>query len=119
MNNLTRDQWIVYACIRTEVGKNTANEYKRNCKIKNAKYGINIEKKNPWNLAFSDYDSMTYKRFFPGNMSEEDKKELVEEISIDCINSQYDCTGCVFTTAIDFYNVPGGVWVYHCMALDV
>ena len=51
--------------------------------------------------------------------SEEEKQEFIEENWIHYKWSQYDCTGQVFTWAINVFNVPSGVVAYIRNAMDV
>lgn len=67
-----------------------------------------------------DYDSRWTKVFFAReHWSDEDKKEFVEENWRYAKPSQYDCTGQIFTWAIDVFNVPSGVVAYIREAMDV
>lgn len=67
-----------------------------------------------------NWDSYWQKVFFPGEQwTEEEKREFVEDNWVHATPSQYDCTGQVFTWAIDVFNVPGGVVAYLRYALDV
>ena len=121
MAKLTRDQWLVYSIFRAIKGREKAEEYKRKASAKNRHYGVNVEAtENPWKLAYTDdYDTATFKRFFPGELTEEERAAIIEATWIDCPNTQWDCTGKWFSSGISFYRVPGGFWVYHFMACDV
>ena len=67
-----------------------------------------------------EFDYQWMKVFFPGEKwTDEEKAEFVEENWIYCRPSQYDCTGQIFTTGIDCFNVPRGVVVYIREAMDV
>ena len=67
-----------------------------------------------------DYDSFWQKIFFKDDhWTEEEKQEFIEAAWIHAKPSQYDCTGQVFTWAIDVFNVPNGVVAYIRNALDV
>lgn len=67
-----------------------------------------------------DYDSFWQKVFFKGeHWTEEEKREFIEDAWIYAKPSQYDCTGQIFTRAIDMFNVPNGVVVYIRSAIDV
>ena len=67
-----------------------------------------------------EFDYRWMKVFFPGERwTDEEKAEFVEENWIYCRPSQYDCTGQIFTTGIDCFNVPSGVVVYIREAMDV
>lgn len=67
-----------------------------------------------------DWDYSWMKVFFPGERwTDEEKAEFVDENWTHCIPSQYDCTGQIFTTGIDCFNVPSGVVVYIREAMDV
>ena len=66
------------------------------------------------------YDSFWQKIFFKDDhWTEEEKQEFIEAAWIHAKPSQYDCTGQVFTWAIDVFNVPNGVVAYIRNALDV
>lgn len=118
MAKLTRDQWLVYAAFRAYGSREKAEEYKRRAKTRNNRYGIKTSE-NPWALVKADYDRRIIKRFIPRKMTVAECQEMTDEIWIDCPNSLYDCTGAIFTTGVDFYEVPGGMWVYHFLSLDV
>lgn len=60
----------------------------------------------------------TYKKFFEEYFTEDEKKEIKDEMWIHCMPSQYDCTGQTFTTSIQFFETPRGTWVYHFTAVD-
>ena len=67
-----------------------------------------------------DFDTMWMKVFFSGeHWTEEEKQEFIDENWIHAMPSQYDCTGQVFTWAIDVFNVPSGVVAYIRNAIDV
>ena len=67
-----------------------------------------------------DYDSGYRKVFFPNeHWTEEDKREFVDDNLVKATPSQYDCTGQIFTWAIDIFNVPSGVVAYIRYAMDV
>ena len=67
-----------------------------------------------------NYDWFWQKVFFTGeHWTEEEKKEFIEDAWIHAKPSQYDCTGQVFTWAIDVFNVPSGVVAYIRNAIDV
>ena len=66
------------------------------------------------------YDSLWTKIFFVGEQwSEEDKKEFIDANWQECKPSMYDCTGQIFTWAIDVFNVPNGVVAYIREGIDV
>lgn len=66
------------------------------------------------------YDSRWRKYFFPGECwTDLEKAEFIEDNWVDCMPSQYDCTGQIFTWAIDVFNVPSGVIAYIREAMDV
>lgn len=67
-----------------------------------------------------EFDYRWMKVFFPGERwTDEEKAEFVEENWIYCRPSQYDCTGQIFTTRINCFNMPRGVVVYIMEAMDV
>ena len=67
-----------------------------------------------------EFDGGWRKVFFPGeHWADEDKKEFTEENWKRCRYSAYDCTGDIFTWAIDCFNVPSGVVCYMREAVDV
>ena len=67
-----------------------------------------------------DYDYFWQKIFFKDDhWTEEEKQEFIEAAWIYAKPSQYDCTGQVFTWAIDVFNVPSGVIAYIRNGLDV
>ncbi len=66
------------------------------------------------------YDSTTWKKFFPNEFfTKEEQKEIMDEMWIHALPSQYDCTGQEFTWAIYFFKVPNGTWIYHRKGYDV
>ena len=67
-----------------------------------------------------DYDGVWTKVFFPGERwDKEAMREFIDSNWTCCPNSPYDCTGAIFTWAIDCFNVPSGVVVYIREAMDV
>lgn len=65
------------------------------------------------------YDSETRKAFFPNEFyTDEEKREIEDEMWIHCPPSQYDCTGRPFTIIIYFFEVPNGTWIYHRIGYD-
>lgn len=67
-----------------------------------------------------EYDDGWKKIFFPGeHWNDEEKKEFIEENWHNCRASIYDCTGDIFTWAINCFNVPSGVICYIREGLDV
>lgn len=66
------------------------------------------------------FDRLYQKIFFPNECwTEEEKKEFIDENWRKATPSQYDCTGQIFTLAIDVFNVPSGVIAYIRYAMDV
>ena len=60
------------------------------------------------------------KYFFPDeHWTKEDKREFRKAFWIGCQMTPYDCTGAVFTIAIDIFDVPKGTLVYIWMSRDV
>lgn len=65
-------------------------------------------------------DSGWVKIFFPNQRwTDETKREFIEDNWRYAKPSQYDCTGQIFTWAIDVFNVPSGVVAYIREAIDV
>lgn len=66
------------------------------------------------------YDTFWQKIFFEGeHWTDEEKNQFVAANWITAKPSQYDCTGQVFTWAINVFNTPNGVVAYIRNALDV
>ena len=120
--NLKTNDWRIYAIIRECSGKEKAEEYKQRMFQKYKKYGLLIQNENNgYNFvkAFGDYESYTLKCFVPCFFSDSEKEEVRDQIEIPFYNSPYDCTGQKFTAGIDFFNVPGGTWIYHHVGIDI
>jgi hypothetical protein len=67
-----------------------------------------------------EYDSGWMKVFIKDqHWSEEEKLKFIEDNWIHCRYSAYDCTGQIFTWAIDVFNIPSGVVAYIRNAMDV
>lgn len=67
----------------------------------------------------SHIDVEIWKRFFPNQFfTDEEKKEIEDEMWQHCTPSQYDCTGQRFTHFINFFEVPNGTWIYHRLGYD-
>lgn len=67
-----------------------------------------------------DWDSWWMKVFFPNeHWSKEEMDIFIEYNWRHATPSQYDCTGQLFTWAIDCFNVPSGVVAYIREAIDV
>lgn len=67
-----------------------------------------------------DFEYRWMKVFFEGeHWNDDEKKKFIEENWVDATPSQYDCTGQIFTYAIDVFNVPSGVVAYIREAMDV
>ena len=67
-----------------------------------------------------EWDSFWRKVFFPGERwTKEEMEDFKQENWKRCRYSAYDCTGDLFTWAIDCFNVPSGVVCYIREALDV
>ena len=67
-----------------------------------------------------EWDYFWRKVFFPGEQwTKEEMEEFKQENWKRCRYSAYDCTGDLFTRAIDCFNVPSGVVCYIREALDV
>lgn len=118
---LKREDWEIYAILRECDGKKKAQEYKQRRFKEYKKYGILQNENNGYNFvkAFGDYDSYTMKCFAPCFFSEDEKKEICEQIKIPFFYSPYDCTGQKFTAGIDFYKVHNGTWIYHRIGVDI
>lgn len=66
-----------------------------------------------------NFDSFWQKIFFPNeHWSDEKKKEFIDENWKRPRYSAYDCTGDIFTWAIDVFNTPKGVIAYIREAID-
>lgn len=67
-----------------------------------------------------DWDSYWTKVFFDGeHWTDEEKDQFREAVWIHYVPTYYDCTGQVFTWAVDCFNVPRGVMCYVRDCLDV
>ena len=119
MSRMTRDNWLVYAIFREIDGKAKAETYRHKVNAKNAEYGINGDgEKNPWSTVKGDFDGYIEKRFIPYHVSKTEAEEIAGETWIEPTYSAYDCTGRPFSASIDFYDVPGGTWIYHHVGYD-
>ena len=66
-----------------------------------------------------DYATQFY-RLCDGKYSKEEACEIFEEYEyIEPTHSQYDCTGCLFTTGYHVLKYKGDWWVIHHTAIDV
>jgi len=75
-------------------------------------YGLIVNSGGEW-------DTFWRKVFFPGeHWSEEEIEKFREENWKRVRYPAYDCTGDVFTWAIDVFNVPSGVVAYIREAID-
>ena len=119
MSRLSRDDWRVYATMRTEVGKDYAERFRHRLNRNYSRKGINHGARydSPWQLV-KDYgiDGYLSKRFFPGH---DDPSYLEDLYTIEPIRAAYDCTGCIFTGWIKGFRVPGGIVVYHSISVDI
>lgn len=111
---MTREHWEIYAILR-KIDRTQADAYKRKIRVKHCR---TISPDDAWTTAFYDEDSITKKQFFPYHFTDEEWQDFCNDTVIQ-IYSSYDCTGRLFTVALDQYRVSGGTWVYHRMALDV
>lgn len=60
------------------------------------------------------------KYFFPDeHWTEEEKAEFKDAFWIECPYSAYDCTGAIFTSFINVFDVPKGTIVHMWMSVDV
>lgn len=60
------------------------------------------------------------KYFFPNeHWSDEEKAEFKDAFWIEAPHSAYDCTGAIFTSFIDIFDVPKGTLVYMWISRDV
>lgn len=67
-----------------------------------------------------EFDWRWQKVFFSGERwTDEEKMEFVDDNWIECKPSQYDCTGQIFTSRIEVFNVPAGVVAYIIECMDV
>lgn len=111
---MTREHWEIYAILRN-IDRNKADEYKRKIRVKHCRV---ITQDDGWNVAYSNDDSITYKRFFQGHFTENEWEDFCEDTEVR-IYSPYDCTGRMFTVSLEKYRVSNGTWVYHKMAMDI
>ena len=119
---LKKEDWKIYAILREYDGKKKAEGYKQRMFQRYKKYGLlSHNENNDYNFvkAFGDYDSYTLKCFVPRFFSEDEKKEIYDQIEIPFSYSPYDCTGQKFTAGVDFYKVHNGTWIYHHIGVDV
>ena len=121
MSRMTADDWMVYGILRSLQGKDYAEKYRHKRNKRNAEFGIGLPKPETGWAMVKDYgiDGTLVKKFIPEKMSIEDMNRFEESTWIDCPFSPYDCTGKPFTNWISFFDVPGGVWVYHSIGFDV
>lgn len=94
-------------------------EYRRSLKVRADKHyetytnGFVVNGGGSW-------EDRWIKVFFPGEQwAEEEKLKFIDDNWKECRYSAYDCTGDVFTWAIDCFNVPAGVVCYIREAIDV
>lgn len=67
-----------------------------------------------------DFDGLWRKVFFPNeHWDDEDIEFFKKDNWIEYVPSPYDCTGQIFTWAIDVFNVPNGVIAFIRDAIDV
>lgn len=67
-----------------------------------------------------DWDGCWRKVFFPDeHWTDEEKKDFVAAVWIPYKPTYYDCTGQLFTWAVDVFNTPNGVVAYIHDHLDV
>ena len=67
-----------------------------------------------------DFDGRWQKVFFPNeHWDEEDINFFKRDNWIEYVPSPYDCTGQIFTWAIDVFNAPNGVIAFIREAIDV
>ena len=99
---------------------NDKREYRKSLKAKYKKRYLYPNQYGEIVNGGGGFDSMWEKVFFKGERwTDEDKREFIEENWVECTPSQYDCTGQIFTWAIDVFNVPSGVVAYLRYAMDV
>ena len=120
MSIKARDNGLVNAILREIDGKAKAETYRHKVNAKNAELGINGDgEKSEWSLVKGDFDGYLEKRFVPYHVSKEEAEEIAGETWIEPTYSAYDCTGRPFSVSMDFYDVPGGTWIYHYVGYDV
>lgn len=121
MSRMTRDDWTVYSLLRTSIGKAAAEEYRHKLNAKYAKYGIGTPAYDwEWTIVKDlGIDGVLVKQFVPGPMSTEDRAAFEDDNRIEIPLSAFDCTGRPFTSWMAFYDIPGGVWVYHRIGIDI
>lgn len=65
------------------------------------------------------YDSLWEKRLYKGEKWTAEEMEQYKRDEWMHICSPYDCTGRLFTEAIEVFNTPMGVVAYHFTGLDI
>lgn len=65
------------------------------------------------------YDSLWEKRLYKGEKWTAEEMEQYKRDEWMHICSPYDCTGRLFTEAIEVFNTPMGVVAYHFTGMDV
>lgn len=115
MSRMNRENWEVYAIMRETGGPAAAERYRH--KVNARKRYLPERRESKWQIV-KDYgiDGYLSKRFFPGPV---DPADLEARYYIEPIYAAYDCTGCMFTSWIACFKVPGGVWCYHRIACDI
>ena len=113
MSRMNKTNWQVYATLREIRGKAAAEDYRHKVNSRN----LPESRKSKWQIVKNyGIDGYLAKRFFPGNP---DPADLESQYYIEPIYAAYDCTGCMFTSWIQCFKVPGGVWCYHRIACDI
>ena len=117
MSRMNRSNWEVYAIIRSTSGKAAAERYRHKVNARNAHRMVEADLDPVWQIV-KDYgiDGYLAKCFFPGH---HDPADLESQYYIEPIYAAYDCTGCLFTSWIECFRVPGGVWCYHRVSCDI
>lgn len=90
-------------------------ELKRHCRAI-----VNKESGESTILFDNGYDGFCRKHVYP-ILTDEVAQSIAKEMEIIPYNSQYDCTGQIFTTNINVFHIPavGKTIIYHFLAFDV
>lgn len=117
MSRMNRSNWEAYAALRSTLGKAAAESYRHKVNSRNALRMVEPDREPDWKIV-KDYgiDGYLAKCFFPGFPN---TRNLIDDLWIEPVYSAYDCTGCMFTSWIECFPVPGGVWVYHRISCDI
>lgn len=115
---MTYGQWKAYAFIRSVNGKKKADEYKHYIRKKYRAKNYKVDINDGWRIVSYTEDGLLKKKFFPYFFTLEEWEEFKNN-EWRYINSQYDCTGQLFTFNLDRYTTKNGTWVYHTLLIDI